>query len=81
MISAILDNGTATSVDLSCVPSGRPASDASNACFLADHSDSISSFVLAFSNVLHSWAFARACAELRLSFTVLVEPENLREYQ
>lgn len=48
--SAIRDKGTATSVDQIWVPSGRAASDAQRACFLADHNDCICSSMVADSN-------------------------------
>ena len=50
--SAILDKGTATSVERIWVPSGSPAKVANNACFLADHRDSMLSWSLASSKDL-----------------------------
>ena len=77
MSSASLEMGTATSVDQTSVPSGRTASDAQRACFLADHRDCIDASSVADSNEWQSVRLVISFAAEMLSPIVRSDPENL----
>lgn len=75
--SAILDMGTATSVDQTSVPSGRTARDAHRACFLADHRDCIDASSVADSNEWQPERPVISFAAEILSCIFRSDPENL----
>lgn len=77
MSCAILEMGTATSVDQTSVPSGRTASDAHRACFLADHRDSIDASSVADSKERQPERPVIVFADEMLSAIVRSDPENL----
>lgn len=76
--SAILEIGTATSVDHISVPSGRTAREAHRACFLADHRDCIDASSVADSKEWQSERSVISFAAEMLSSMTRSDPENLR---